>query len=198
MSSMKSKLFGLSFLATTLIAMPAFAASKPPGKWELVGWSLAGGAIQIVLGVALAIVAITIGMNILKNTLPEVQIKEQLKKMNRSVALMAAGVIIAYTKVLSTGISQMGEGVARYQSWKAFVAGAINVGIAFAVGTIAITWAFKALTKVTPEFVISDELNKDNVAIGLFLFGILYGVSGMIASGVDGIGKPIASALMSI
>jgi len=194
MGNMKSKMFWLSFAGMMSYAPTAFAASKN----ARIGWSLAGGAVQIVLGITLAIVAITMGMNILGKVLPEVQIKDQLKAMNKSVALMAAGVIIAYTKVLSTGVSQMGEAVAFHQSWKAFAGGLVNVGVAFGVGTIAITWAFKALSKVTPEFVIADELNKDNVAIGLFLFGVLYGVSEMIASGVNGIGMPLSSAFMDL
>ncbi|MCA9300313.1 MAG: hypothetical protein KDA28_14680, partial [Phycisphaerales bacterium] len=117
------------------------------------------------------------------------------KKKNIAVGFMTAGVVIAYTKVISTAIAQIGVSIAVEPSFAAFGAGIFNLLIGLAIASVGVTWAFKALSKVIPGVNLAEEMNNDNRAIGLFVAGVLFGLSEMIAAGVEGIGPVIAGAL---
>lgn len=161
------------------------------------GWLLAigGGLFQLLLGIGMAVVAITLGLKVLKQILPEIKIWNEIQKGNLAVGILTAGVVIAYTKVISTGIKGMGDAVTFNPSLMGFVAGLLSVGIGIAFASLGVTWAFKVMSKLTKDIDESEELKKRNIAVGIFLAGVLYGVSEMIASAVSGIGKAIAAAL---
>jgi uncharacterized membrane protein YjfL (UPF0719 family) len=189
----------LAGLATALLVLPpAFAQSEAvsqPAQQIGLGLALLGGFVQLILGVALAVTSIAIGIRILSRVLPEVNVTDALSKRNSAVGVMTAGVVIAYTKVISTGITQMGHSISVAPSIGSFIGGAVNVAVGIALASIGVTWAFKALTRVTPNLAVAQELNGGNVAVGLFVAGVLYGISEMIAAAVSGIGQALASAL---
>jgi uncharacterized membrane protein YjfL (UPF0719 family) len=159
------------------------------------GLALFGGLVQLLLGITLAVVSIAIGLRILNRVLPDVNVTEALKNKNVAVGVMSAGVVIAYTKVISTGIVQIGESLSIAPSIGAFIGGILNVLIGLALASLGVTMAFKALNKVMPSIQIADELNNNNIGVGLFVAGILFGISEMIAAAVSGIGQALASVL---
>lgn len=196
-------LLGLMILGVLAVVAPAFAAQQtpPPAEaaqlktWGDIGLSVLGGCVQLLLGIGLAVTSIGLGIRIVSRTLPQVNIIEQLNKRNTAVGLMTAGVVIAYTKVISTGIKQIGDSISVNPGIGAFVGGVVNLGIGLLVASIGVTWAFKALSKVAPGIKIADELNAGSTAVGLFVAGVLFGVSEMIAAAVQGIGPGLAGAL---
>jgi uncharacterized membrane protein YjfL (UPF0719 family) len=188
----------LTLLGTFFTLGTLFAQDTSGGKTiETVGFGLAilGGLVQLILGVALAVVSISIGIRILGKVLPNVNVTEALKNRNAAVGVMTAGVVIAYTKVISTGITQIGESISVSPSIGAFIGGIINVLVGVALASVGVTAAFKALNRVTPSIAIDEELNNNNLAVGLFVAGILFGISEMIAAAVSGIGQALASVL---
>jgi uncharacterized membrane protein YjfL (UPF0719 family) len=207
----------MATLAACLVVLPAFgqpaeeaaAAASPPAQtnWIGIGTSLLGGLVQLILGITLAVSSISLGIRILGRTLPKVKIMEELNNKNVAVGLMTAGVVVAYTKVIATGVKQMGDSIAVSPSAGAFIGGLINVLIGLSVASIGVTWAFQALDKILQsmdklangsKLDIDVEINKGNIAVGLFLFGVLYGVSEMISAAVQGIGPGLANALSAL
>ena len=185
-----------AILAALLLSSPAYAqeaASK-------IGMGLAvfGGLVQLGLGIGLAVVSISLGIRILDRVMPDVKVISSLQAGNRAVGIMTAGVVIAYTKVISTGIVQIGESVSVAPSIPAFLGGLINVGIGIALASIGVTWAFKALSRATPQLDLTKELNADNIGVGIFVAGVLYGISEMIAAAVSGVGQSLASAFQNL
>ncbi len=187
----------------TPVILTAFLLSSPAYAQETaskvgVGLALLGGVVQLGLGIGLAVVSISLGIRLLDRVLPQVKVITSLQDGNRAVGVMTAGVVIAYTKVISTGITQIGESVSVSPSIPAFVGGLVNVGIGIALASIGVTWAFKALSRATPLLDLTAELNKDNLSVGIFVAGVLYGISEMIAAAVSGIGQTLASAFQTL
>lgn len=202
-NSLNSVFLGVFVFAFVLIANDVFAQGlgkdgdghlKDVNLWV----ALVGGAAQLIVGVFLAVTSIAIGINILGKVLPKVNVTDELKKANRSVGIMTAGVVVAYTKVISTGITQIGDAISTNPSLGAVIGGLVNVLVGVLLASIGVTWAFRALNRVTPSIRLEEELNKDNLAVGLFVAGVLYGISEMIAAGVSGVGQAVGSALSAI
>ncbi len=194
-----SVLVGALLMSSSAWAQEAAEAAETASgpDTSMIGLALAmfGGLVQLILGVALAVTSISIGLRILARVLPEVKVTDQLLDKNGAVGVMSAGVVIAYTKVISTGITQIGESVSVSPSIGAFVGGIVNVLVGIMLASIGVTWAFKALNKVLPQLNVAEELNKKNLGVGLLVAGVLYGISEMIAAAVSGIGQALASAL---
>jgi uncharacterized membrane protein YjfL (UPF0719 family) len=183
-------------VGTALAGEPGESSSGSDAKkWGDIGLSVLGGLTQLILGIALAVTSITLGLRVIGRTLPDVKILDELRNKNIGVGLMTAGVVIAYTKVISTGIKQIGDSISVAPGIGSFVGGVVNLVIGLTVASIGVTWAFKALSKVAPGIKLAEELNKGNAAVGLFVAGVLYGISEMIAAAVQGIGPGLAGAL---
>lgn len=185
-------LFGAGLVLTDLYAADVLAPTA-----ENIGFGLAllGGVVQLIIGIAFAVLSISIGLRILTRVLPAVNVVEALKARNTAVGAMAAGVVIAYTKVMSTGIKQIGESISVAPSLGGFAGGVVNVLLGVALASLGVTAAFKALNRVTPSIKIDVELNENNLAVGLFVTGVLFGISEMIAAAVSGIGQAMAGVL---
>jgi len=154
-----------------------------------------GAFVQLILGIALAMFAIFAGTRVLAQLLPKIKIWDEIKNKNLGVGALTAGVVIAYTNVITRGIMGMSKAVSVNPSLLGFAAGFVSVLIGIALSSLAITLAFKVLDRITKDIDETDELLKGNLALGLVLAGILYGVSSMIASAVDGLGAALGVGL---
>jgi uncharacterized membrane protein YjfL (UPF0719 family) len=80
----------------------------------------------------------------------------------------------------------------------ALFSGLINLGIAIAVASFAVTVVFKVMDKLTSTIDEKTEFANGNVAIGAMYCGILIGVSSLVASGVGGVGAGISSVFSAL
>ena len=162
--------------------------------------ALLGGIVQLILGIVLAITSIMLGLKLMTKLLPKIKIWDELKKKNLAVGLMAAGIVIAYTQVINTGIRGMSEAVAFADNKVlGFVGGLVAVIVGIGLASLGVTLAFKAMDKLTKDIDETEELTtKQNVAIGIFYAGVMFGVSAMIAAAVSGLGKAFGIAFGSL
>jgi len=170
-----------------------FMMQSASADWVM---ALVGGLVQLILGIVLAITSIILGLKLMSKLLPKILIWEELKKKNLAVGLMAAGVVIAYTQVINTGIRGMSDAVAFAENKiLGFIGGLIAVVIGIGLASIGVTFAFKAMDKLTKDIDETEELTtKQNVSIGIFYAGVLFGISSMIAAAVSGLGKAFGVA----
>jgi uncharacterized membrane protein YjfL (UPF0719 family) len=172
------------------------------------GLGLVVSIIQVIIGLAIASFSIVTGFKILGKLLAkdgkDFDVWPALKNGNTAVALLAAGIVIAYTNVVSSGIKSMsdicGDMLSNMDSahaWKQGVSGlfgaGLNLVIALAVASFAITVVFKIMDKLTKDIDESAEFAKGNTAIGILYAGIIIGVSQLVSGAVTGIGKGIAN-----
>ena len=161
------------------------------------------GFVQLILGLSLAAFAITKGLTVLSKLLVGIDIWDQLKKRNPAVALLAAGVVISYCTVIGSGIESMTRalfamGADPIGGFVGLFSGLLNLLIAVMVASFAITVVFKVMGKLTTGIDEKTEFAEGNIAIGILYCGTLIGVSGLVASGVKGIGTGVGMLLASI
>lgn len=194
------KLPGAAFAALACTSV-ASAAESTGGGWAAVGGSLGGlllGVVQLVVGLSLAAFSITKGLELLSRLLGGIDIWAEIKARNISVALLAAGVVVSYTRVISGGIDAMTRSLLTLGTGGVLngviglVAGVINLVVAIAVASFAITVVFRVMDKLTVSIDEQAEFKANNTAIGAIYCGILIGVSSLVAAGVTGIGSGIS------
>ena len=161
------------------------------------------GFVQLIVGLSIAAFAITKGLSLLSKLLGGVDIWAEIKKQNLAVALLAAGVVISYCTVIGSGIESMTGallvlGTDPIGGITGLVSGVLNLAIAIMVASFAITVVFKVMDKLTIGIDEKVEFANGNIAIGIIYCGTLIGVSGLVANGVKGIGKPIAMLLTAL
>lgn len=209
--SMKSKAiqipskFPVAVLAALAGASVAHAAQSAPaassGGWAAVGGSVGGlllGVIQLIVGLSLAAFSITKGLQLLSKLLGGIDIWAEIKARNVAVALLAGGVVISYTRVISGGIDAMTRSLLTLGTGGVLngviglVAGVINLVVAIAVASFAITVVFRVMDKLTAGIDERAEFKGGNPAIGVIYCGILIGVSSLVSAGVTGIGSGVS------
>lgn len=182
------------------------AAPAASGGTGLVGslLGLALGIIQLIIGLGIAAFAINQGFGIVGKMLEGINIWAEVKKRNVAVAALAAGVVIAYTNVIGSGIKAMTDGVGSLANlnWgpgvSAIIGGIVSLIIAIMVASFAITVTFRVMDRLTTDINEKEEFRSGNVAIGVVYAGIMIGVSGLIAAGVSGIGARVSDVINSV
>jgi uncharacterized membrane protein YjfL (UPF0719 family) len=195
-------------LATLVLVTPSYAAdTATSGTWGQVGGSLGGlllGVIQLIVGLSLAAFSITKGLELLSRLLGGLNIWNEIKAKNIAVALLAGGVVISYTRVISGGIDAMTRSLLTLGTGGVLngviglVAGIINLFVAIAVASFAITVVFRVMDKLTKGIDEQAEFKANNIAIGAVYCGILIGVSNLVAAGVTGIGAGVSLFLSAL
>lgn len=165
---------------------------------------LALGVIQLIIGLSIAAFAINKGFAIVGKMLDGINIWSEVKKRNLAVAALAAGVVIAYTNVIGSGIEAMTQGVGSLATLKlgaglsAIIGGIVSLIVSISVASFAITVTFRVMDKLTTDINEKDEFRQGNVALGVVYAGIMIGVSGLIAAGVSGIGARVSDVINAI
>ncbi|HEY1107649.1 MAG TPA: DUF350 domain-containing protein [Opitutaceae bacterium] len=194
-------------LALASAAHAATGSEPASGGWGAVAGSLGGlvlGIIQLIVGLSLAAFSITKGLQLLSRLLGGLDIWAEIKNRNIAVALLAAGVVISYTRVISGGIDAMTRSLLTLGAGGVLngviglVAGVINLFVAISVASFAITVVFRVMDKLTSNIDEKAEFKANNPAIGAIYCGILIGVSALVAAGVTGIGSGVSLFLNAL
>jgi uncharacterized membrane protein YjfL (UPF0719 family) len=202
-----AKLVGVGLAALVFANAATAAEPAASGGWAAVGGSVGGlllGAIQLVVGLSLAAFSITKGLQILSKLLGGLDIWAEIKARNVAVALLAGGVVISYTRVISGGIDAMTRSLLTLGTGGVLngviglVAGVINLFVAIGVASFAITVVFRVMDKLTANIDEKAEFKANNPAIGVVYCGILIGVSSLVAAGVTGIGSGVSLFLGAV
>jgi uncharacterized membrane protein YjfL (UPF0719 family) len=174
--------------------------------------AVGSGALQLLmaviqLAISLTIVAFTInrGFALLSSLLNKagqnLNIWQEIKNRNLAVAMMGAGVVISYCNVIGSGISSMSNVLGNLvhqslaQSFVGLLSSVVNIVVAIAVASFAITVVFKVMDRLTTDIDEVKELKANNTAIGVVYAGLIIGVSFLVSSGVTSIGLGVNALL---
>lgn len=198
---------GFAAEPTTAAIVAAQAAPAAHSPWlNVLGevGSLVLGIIQLVVALGLAAFCITKGLQLLSRLLGGVDIWAEIKKKNLAVALLAAGVVIAYTGVIGSGIKAMTDSLMSLGGGSLFggavglFSGLVQLVVAVMVASFAITVVFRVMDKLTENIDEKAEFLNGNTAIGVIYCGIMIGVSQLVAAGVSGIGRGLSRVLNAV
>jgi len=195
-----------------LIHFQAFALSPIPAALvPAEGSSIGAGALALVLGfvqlivsLALFTLAVSNGLAVVSRMIDGLDIWGEIKKKNVAVGLLAAGAVIAYTKVVSGGIAGITRGLQSLvvfdfnHGLSALLGGAVNLIVALAVAGLAISWTFKVMDKWTKGIDEKSEFKSGNTALGVVYAGILIGASTLIEAGVSGVSSGLTQFFSSL
>lgn len=164
--------------------------------------SVLAAIVQLVVGLALAMGAVYIGLKMFDRLTKGIDEWDEIKKGNVAVGILLAAVIISIANVVQSGVgsllanlgstSDLGDAAA------AFGLGLINlaIGLIAAVGSIYV--AIRILDRITTDIDEMSELAKGNVAVAIIMAGVLIAVSFVIASAVSGISNALSPSNLGL
>ena len=205
--SRMSRILAITAVCASFAAAAEVGATIPSPTFKSVIGPIFGlilGLIQLAVGLGIAAFAINKGLQVVSKLLGGLDIWAEIKKKNVAVALLAAGAVISYTRVIGAGIDSMTKSIASLVNFEVvnglvgLIAGVVNLAVAIAVASFAITVTFKVMDRLTKDIDEKAELSGNNIAIGAIYCGILIGVSGLVASGVSGIGIGVDKVLTAL
>lgn len=168
---------------------------------------LIAAVLQLVVALSIASFAIKKGLDLLSKLISgetPINIWQEIKNRNTAVALLGAGVVISYCNVIGSGIEAVSNVIAGLRdaslgaTLMGLVGAAINIVVAVAVASFAITIVFRVMDKFTADIDEKAEFKNGNVAIGAVYCGIIIGVSFLVASGVSSIGLGVSNLLNAL
>lgn len=192
------------------VLLASSEAASEGGKLSAIGGASVGlvaSVIQLVVGLTIASFAIKKGLDLLSRLLSDgspFNIWAEIKNRNVAVALLGAAVVFSYCNVIGSGLESVSGVLAGLRdqrlivSLMGLVGAAVNLAVAIAVASFAITVVFRVMDKFTTDIDEKAEFRNGNAAIGAIYCGILIGVSFLVSSGVSSIGVGVSNLLGAI
>lgn len=186
------------------------ASAQPP-----VGAALGGGLLQLLVAVIQLVVALSIaayaikkGLDILSKLLNKggagLDMWQEIRGKNVSVAVVGASVMVSYCNVIGSGINSMSHVLGNitsqspWMSLNGLAAALVNLVVAIAVASFAITVVFRVMDKLTGRTDDIAELKANNLAIGVIYAGLIFGVSFLVSAGVTSVGMGVNAVLAAM
>ncbi len=158
------------------------------------------GLFQLIVGLILAIACIYLGFILFDKILKEIDLQEELKKGNIAIGIVSVAIMITLAGIISGGVSRITSGISNISGKSVtdillgfVVPGIVQLIIGIVLAVAAIYMAFRIWSKITAKIEETNELKKNNVAIGIVMAGVLIAVGFVIQGSVSGIGAAIAT-----
>ncbi len=128
---------------------------------------------------ALGIVLMLLGSFLVDLVIP-CSFPEEIKKGNKAIGWISAGVYIATGLIIRAAITSPAVGEAVENS---LLEGLLNTTFYYALGAIFLMIGYVALKLINRKYDLNNEVGKGNSAAGIMVFGIFVGL-GLVISGV--------------
>ena len=143
--------------------------------WSNLLWDLLDVTIYSCLGIILMLLG-----NFLIDLIIPCSFPEEIKKGNKSIGFVSAGINIGVGLLLRAAISSPSSTSAIQES---FYSGLISSLIYFAVGIIFFMLGYIVIRILNRQYNINDEVGNGNTAAGIMVAGIFIGLA-VVLSGV--------------
>ncbi len=154
---------------------------------------------QLVIGIGIAMLSIFWAMRIMNRLTKGIDEEAELKKGNKAVAAMMAGVIIAVVLVTSSGIVGLTQALTDVRSGsdaaeyvRAVGFGLIQLLAGLALASFTIFLAYRLWDRITTSIDETAELARDNVAVGIVMGAVMIAVALAMRQGLSGLGAAIS------
>jgi len=160
---------------------------------------------QLVIGLALAMGSVYMGLRLFDKMTVGIDEMAELKKGNVAVAILLGAIIISIANVVQSGVLSLTTGLAIANQEAPMVIASLIIGTAnllvgLVLSIVSISIALSVLDKITTEIDEFKELKRGNVAVAITMAAVLIAVSFVISSAVAGMtnvlsAQSLASAL---
>ncbi len=175
------------------------AAGSNGGHWWI---GVIGGTAQLLVGVLFALLSITYGIRLVDSLIKGISLLDEVKNKNLGVAILAAGVVVAFATTVSSGIGHLSQGVAKLgelglinpSAWAAVGMALIAILVGFLAAVVGIIWAYGVLTRMMSRIADLDveaSLKEGNTALGFLLGAAIFAIATVLSTGVSGVSKAL-------
>ena len=162
---------------------------------EMIGIGLAIALVKLVLGLALAMGSVYIGLKMFDKMTEGIDEFAEIKKGNSAVAILLGAIIFSIANVVEGGVSgltaSLVPSLTLVQILAALLIGFVNLIVGIFLSVFAIYIALNVLDRITVGIDEFKELKRGNVAVAIVMASVLFAVSFIIRGSVSG----MASAL---
>ncbi len=166
---------------------------------EAVLWQIVLLVVQMLFGFLAGMFAIREGIQLFYRLTEKIDEWKEMKKGNVAVAIVLVAVILSMANVIQPGVLKLTASLEGGRSiiglFVGFLLGLLNLAIGIAAAIAVIYVALRVLDKVTEDINIQKELKNGNVAVALFVAGVLLALSTVVSGAVGGLAS-VFSALV--
>jgi len=157
--------------------------------------SVAAAVLQFVVGLALAMGSVYIGLRMFDRLTKGVNEWEAIKNGNVAVGILLAAVIISIATVVQSGVLQVTAHLGVDESLDDMLVGLglglISLLVGLIAAIIAIFIAVRILDRITKDIDEMSEIAKGNVSVAAIMAGVLISVSFVISAAVSGVSNAL-------
>ncbi len=147
------------------------------------------GVVKFIASVILAIGSVYVGIRAFDRLTEGIEEIEELKKGNTAVGILIAVIILSIATVVSSGVAGFTVGIDPVYSAPLMIALAfinlVKLAFALLLAIITLFLALNFLDYLTKDISEIAELKENNVAMAIFIAGVLFSVSTVVSAGMS-------------
>ena len=159
--------------------------------------NIAAAVLQFVVGLALAMGSVYIGLKMFDRLTKGVDEWKEVQKGNVAVGILMAAVIISIATVVQSGVLQVTAHIGAEEEFADMMVGLgiglVNLLIGLGAAIVAIFIAVKTLDRITTDIDEMSEIAKGNVCVAIIMAGVLIAVSFVISAAVSGVSDALGN-----
>ncbi|HIH19161.1 TPA: DUF350 domain-containing protein [Candidatus Micrarchaeota archaeon] len=152
--------------------------------------------IQLIVGLALAMGSVYLGLKMFDRLTEGTNEMAELKKGNVAIAILLGAIILSIANIMEGGVSGLtgvfNSGLSYLETVAALFIGLVNLAIGVVFSIFSIYIAVNMLDKITVGIDEFKELRKGNVAVAIMMAAVLIAVSFVIRGAVAGISNAVS------
>ena len=152
--------------------------------------------IQLIVGLALAMGSVYLGLKMFDRLTEGTNEMAELKKGNVAIAILLGAIILSIANIMEGGVSGLtgvfNSGLSNLETVAALFIGLVNLAIGVVFSIFSIYIAVNMLDKITVGIDEFKELRKGNVAVAIMMAAVLIAVSFVIRGAVAGISNAVS------
>jgi|SRR5690349_1014311 len=154
---------------------------------------------EFVLTAALSVLVVYVNYRLLIVTNRDYDAEEEIKKDNKGVAMLLAGLVLAGGIMVREGIYPVMNIVRLYfttpapefAAWQMVLLAAGHVLLVFVVATFTLSLSLRLWGKLTPKVQNGQELKRGNFSVGIVLTGVVLVVALFMGEGISRLTKSL-------
>ena len=164
-------------------------------NWSVIGLSL----FEFVLTAALSVLVVYVVYRLLIVTNTDYDAEEEIKKDNKGVAMLLAGLVLAGGLMVREGIYPVMNIVRLYfttpapefAAWQMLLLALGHLVLVFVIATFTLSLSLRFWGRLTPHVQNGEELKRGNFSVGIVLTGVVLVVALFMGEGISRLTKSL-------
>ena len=164
-------------------------------NWTVIGLSL----FEFVLTAALSVLVVYVNYRLLIVTNRDYDAEEEIKKDNKGVAMLLAGLVVAGGLIVREGIYpvmsilrlHVTTPVPEFAGWQMALLAAGHIVLVFVIAAFTLSLSLRFWGRLTPKVQNGLELQRGNFSVGIVLTGVVLVVALFMSEGISRLTKSL-------